>query len=124
MARVGDYRRAGLRNTSPLPRDLLQPARDFRLPRWAMATPYAENFHTLNVRQFIAGIEPGTQGRLTIPLHNDATLLPMGQIKRGVQSNQAQLGEVLGMRRASTTGARPSPRCRTCAARASAPTTT
>ena len=63
--------------------------------RWVMATPYAENFHTINIRQFIADIERSTQGRLTIQLHNNATLLPMGQIKRGVQSNQAQLGEVL-----------------------------
>ncbi|WP_424812045.1 TRAP transporter substrate-binding protein [Roseococcus sp. YIM B11640] len=63
--------------------------------RWVMATPYAENFHTLNIRQFISDVEQGTQGRLTIQLHNNATLLPMGQIKRGVQSNQAQLGEVL-----------------------------
>lgn len=63
--------------------------------RWIMATPYAENFHTLNIRQFIADIEQGTQGRLTIQLHNNASLLPMGTIKRGVQSNQAQLGEVL-----------------------------
>ncbi|MDB5376476.1 MAG: TRAP-type C4-dicarboxylate transport system, substrate-binding protein [Rubritepida sp.] len=63
--------------------------------RWVMATPYAENFHTLNIRQFIADIEQGTQGRLTIQLHNNATLLPMGAIKRGVQTGQAQLGEVL-----------------------------
>jgi TRAP-type C4-dicarboxylate transport system substrate-binding protein len=63
--------------------------------RWVMATPYAENFHTINIRQFIAEIEQGTQGRLTIQLHNNATLLPMAQIKRGVQTGQAQLGEVL-----------------------------
>lgn len=63
--------------------------------RWVMATPYAENFHTLNIRQFIADIEQGTQGRLTVQLHNNATLLAMGAIKRGVQSNQAQMGEVL-----------------------------
>jgi TRAP-type C4-dicarboxylate transport system substrate-binding protein len=63
--------------------------------RWVMATPYAENFHTLNIRQFIADIEQGTQGRLTIQLHNNATLLAMGAIKRGVQVNQVQMGEVL-----------------------------
>ncbi len=63
--------------------------------RWVMATPYAENFHTLNIRQFIADIEQGTQGRLTIQLHNNATLLGMAAIKRGVQSSQVQLGEIL-----------------------------
>ena len=63
--------------------------------RWVMATPYAENFHTLNIRQFLAEIEQATQGRLTVQLHNNATLLPMAQIKRGVQTGQVQLGEIL-----------------------------
>ena len=63
--------------------------------RWVMATPYAENFHTLNIRQFIADIEQATQGRLTIQLHNNASLLGMGAIKRGVQANQVQMGEIL-----------------------------
>jgi TRAP-type C4-dicarboxylate transport system substrate-binding protein len=63
--------------------------------RWVMATPYAENFHTLNIRQFIADIEQSTQGRLAIQLHNNATLLGMGAIKRGVQVNQVQMGEIL-----------------------------
>jgi TRAP-type transport system periplasmic protein len=63
--------------------------------KWVMATPYAENFHTLNIRQFIADVERGTEGKLTIQLHANASLLPMAQIKRGVQTGQVQLGEVL-----------------------------
>ncbi|MDO9712077.1 TRAP transporter substrate-binding protein [Paracraurococcus lichenis] len=63
--------------------------------RWVMATPYAENFHTLNIRQFIADLEKATEGRLAIQLHNNASLLPMGQIKRGVQTGQVHLGEIL-----------------------------
>lgn len=63
--------------------------------RWVMATPYAENFHTLNIRQFIADIERATEGKLAVQLHNNATLLPMAQIKRGVQTGQVQLGEIL-----------------------------
>lgn len=63
--------------------------------RWVMATPYAENFHTLNIRAFIQEVEQGTGGRLSIQLHNNASLLPMAQIKRGVQTGQVQLGEVL-----------------------------
>ncbi|MFC7688408.1 hypothetical protein ACFQY5_00945 [Paeniroseomonas aquatica] len=51
--------------------------------RWVMATPYAENFHTLNIRQFIAEVEQATEGRLAIQLHANASLLPMAQIKRG-----------------------------------------
>jgi TRAP-type C4-dicarboxylate transport system substrate-binding protein len=63
--------------------------------RWVMATPYAENFHTLNIRAFIQEVEQATGGRLSIQLHNNASLLPMAQIKRGVQTGQVQLGEVL-----------------------------
>ena len=63
--------------------------------RWVMATPYAENFHTLNIRQFVADVEKATEGRLAIQLHANASLLPMAQIKRGVQTGQVQLGEIL-----------------------------
>jgi TRAP-type C4-dicarboxylate transport system substrate-binding protein len=63
--------------------------------KWVMATPYAENFHTANIRAFIADVEKATDGKLAIQLHNNASLLPMGQIKRGVQTGQVQLGEVL-----------------------------
>ena len=63
--------------------------------KWVMATPYAENFHTANIRLFIAEVEKATEGKLAIQLHNNASLLPMGQIKRGVQTGQVQLGEIL-----------------------------
>lgn len=64
--------------------------------RWVMATPYPDgNFHTRNIRTFIEEVERGTNGRLAIQLHSNATLLPMGQIKRGVQQGQVQLGEIL-----------------------------
>lgn len=64
--------------------------------KWAMATPYPEgNFHTVNIKQFIQEIEQGSGGKLTIQLHANASLLPMPQIKRGVQSGQVQMGEIL-----------------------------
>ncbi|HYF08237.1 MAG TPA: TRAP transporter substrate-binding protein [Acetobacteraceae bacterium] len=64
--------------------------------RWVMATPYAEaNFHTRNIRAFLQDIEQATGGRLTVQLHPNGTLLPMPQIKRGVQTGQVQLGEIL-----------------------------
>jgi TRAP-type C4-dicarboxylate transport system substrate-binding protein len=64
--------------------------------RWQMATPYPDgNFHTRNIREFIADIEQATGGRLAIQLHSNASLLPMPQIKRGVQTGQVQLGEIL-----------------------------
>ena len=64
--------------------------------RWVMASPYPDgNFHTRNIRAFVEDVERGTGGRLSIQLHNNATLLPLPQIKRGVQQGQVQLGEVL-----------------------------
>ncbi|MDO9712043.1 TRAP transporter substrate-binding protein [Paracraurococcus lichenis] len=64
--------------------------------RWVMATPYAEtNFHTRNVRAFLQDIEQATGGKLAVQAHHNGTLLPMPQIKRGVQTGQVQLGEIL-----------------------------
>lgn len=59
-----------------------------------MATPYPDgNFHTKNIKMFIEEIEAQTD--IEITLHSNASLLKMPEIKRGVQTNQAQLGEIL-----------------------------
>ncbi|ONG58870.1 TRAP transporter [Pseudoroseomonas deserti] len=64
--------------------------------RWQFATPYQDtNFHTKNVRAFVEDIQKATNGELAIQLHTNQSLLPMPQIKRGVQSGQVQLGEIL-----------------------------
>ena len=64
--------------------------------RWQMATPYPDgNFHTRNIREFAEDIEKASGGRLAITVHSNASLLPMPQIKRGVQTGQVQLGEIL-----------------------------
>jgi TRAP-type C4-dicarboxylate transport system substrate-binding protein len=64
--------------------------------RWQMATPYPDgNFHTRNIRTFIEEAQTATGGRLQVQLHSNASLLPMPQIKRGVQTGQVQLGEIL-----------------------------
>ena len=64
--------------------------------KWVMASAYAEqNFHTVNLKAFIAEIEQASQGKLSIQLHTNASLLPMPQIKRAVQTGQIQLGEIL-----------------------------
>lgn len=61
--------------------------------RWQMATAYPDgNFHTRNIQTFLA--ELNTAG-VAVQLHSNASLLPMGQIKRGVQTGQVQLGEIL-----------------------------
>jgi TRAP-type C4-dicarboxylate transport system substrate-binding protein len=64
--------------------------------RWQMATPYPDgNFHTRNIREFLAEVEQATGGKLAVQLHSNASLLPLPQIKRGVQQGQVQLGEIL-----------------------------
>jgi TRAP-type C4-dicarboxylate transport system substrate-binding protein len=64
--------------------------------RWQMASAYPEgNFHTQNIRQFLQEVERETGGRLQVQLHANASLLPMPQIKRAVQSGQVQMGEML-----------------------------
>ncbi|MBB5695571.1 TRAP transporter substrate-binding protein [Muricoccus pecuniae] len=64
--------------------------------RWQFATPYQEtNFHTKNVRAFVEEIGKATNGALGIQLHTNSSLLPMPQIKPGVQRGQVQMGEIL-----------------------------
>jgi TRAP-type transport system periplasmic protein len=64
--------------------------------KWVVASAYADaNFHTRNLREFIADAEAGAAGKLQIQLHTNASLLPMPQIKRAVQSGQVQMGEIL-----------------------------
>ena len=61
---------------------------------WNMATPYPDgNFHTQNIKMFIDDVEAATD--IDITLHSNASLLKMPEIKRGVQTQQAQLGEIL-----------------------------
>jgi TRAP-type C4-dicarboxylate transport system substrate-binding protein len=61
-----------------------------------MATPYPDgNFHTRNIRGFVEEIQTVSGGRLQVQLHSNASLLPMPQIKNGVQRGQVQMGEIL-----------------------------
>lgn len=63
---------------------------------WQMATPYPDgNFHTRNIREYVAEVEQATGGKLKVQVHSNASLLPMPQIKSGVQRGQVQMGEIL-----------------------------
>jgi TRAP-type C4-dicarboxylate transport system substrate-binding protein len=63
---------------------------------WDMATPYPDgNFHTKNIIMFAQDIEKETGGKFKIKVHSNASLLKMPDIKRGVQTRQAVLGEIL-----------------------------
>ena len=64
--------------------------------KWDLAAAYpATNFHTENLAAFASDIDKATGGQLKITVHSNASLFKAPEIKRAVQSGQAQLGEVL-----------------------------
>jgi TRAP-type transport system periplasmic protein len=64
--------------------------------KWDMPTAYpASNFHTENIAQFVADVDRATGGKLKITVHANASLFKANEIKRAVQGNQAQAGEIL-----------------------------
>ena len=64
--------------------------------RWQAATAYPDgNFQTRNMRTFVDAVQAASGGRLQIQLHTHASLLRMPEIKRGVQTGQVQMGEIL-----------------------------
>jgi TRAP-type transport system periplasmic protein len=68
----------------------------FAQTKWDLPTAYpATNFHTENLAQFAADVDKATSGKLKITLHPGASLFKAPEIKRAVQTNQAQAGEIL-----------------------------
>ncbi len=64
--------------------------------KWDMPTAYpATNFHTENAAQFAKDVDAATAGKVKIQIHANASLFKAPEIKRAVQGNQAQLGEIL-----------------------------
>jgi len=61
-----------------------------------MPTAYPPtNSHTENIAQFVADIDKATAGKLKITVHANASLFKANEIKRAVQTEQAQIGEIL-----------------------------
>jgi len=64
--------------------------------KWDMPTAYpANNFHTENIQQFVNEVDKASGGKLKITVHANAALFKAPEIKRAVQGNQAQIGEIL-----------------------------
>ncbi|HEX8012877.1 MAG TPA: TRAP transporter substrate-binding protein [Casimicrobiaceae bacterium] len=64
--------------------------------KWDMPTAYpATNFHTENIMQFVADVEKATGGKLKITVQPNASLFKANEIKRAVQTDEAQIGEIL-----------------------------
>lgn len=64
--------------------------------KWDLPTAYpASNLHTENLQQFVKDVKEFSGGDFDITLHINASLFKAPEIKRAVQSNQAQAGEIL-----------------------------
>lgn len=64
--------------------------------KWDLPTAYpASNLHTENLQQFVKEVKELSGGDFDITLHINASLFKAPEIKRAVQSNQAQAGEIL-----------------------------
>ena len=68
----------------------------FAQVKWDLPSGYAAtNFHTENLVQFASDVDKATAGKLKITVHANGALFKAPEIKRAVQSNQAQAGEIL-----------------------------
>ena len=68
----------------------------FAQTKWDMPTPYPDgNFHTKNLVEFANEINTKSNGKLTITLHSNGSLIKHPEIKRAVQTGQVPIGELL-----------------------------
>jgi TRAP-type C4-dicarboxylate transport system substrate-binding protein len=64
--------------------------------KWNLPAAYPpDNFHTENLNTFSKDVSDATGGKLQITVHANASLFKAPEIKRAVQTGQAQAGEVL-----------------------------
>ncbi len=64
--------------------------------KWDLPSAYPEsNFHTEILHKFANEVSSLTNGDFKITLHPNASLFKAPEIKRAVQSNQAQAGEII-----------------------------
>jgi len=64
--------------------------------KWDMPMAYADsNYHTQNGKLFAEAVNIATGGDLEIVVHGGGSLFKGGDIKRAVQTGQAQIGERL-----------------------------
>ncbi|MBL8806965.1 MAG: TRAP transporter substrate-binding protein [Rhodospirillales bacterium] len=64
--------------------------------KWDLPAGYpAANFHSANLIQFAKDVKDATAGKLEITVHPGASLFKVPEIMRAVQTNQAQMGELL-----------------------------
>jgi TRAP-type C4-dicarboxylate transport system substrate-binding protein len=75
---------------------LLMAAPAMAQTKWNLPAAYPpDNFHTENLNAFAKDVADATGGKLQITVHGNASLFKAPEIKRAVQTGQAQAGEVL-----------------------------
>ncbi len=68
----------------------------FAQTKWDMPTPYQDgNFHTKNAVEFAKEVSTKSNGKLTITVHSNGSLIKHPEIKRAVQTGQVPIGELL-----------------------------
>lgn len=64
--------------------------------KWDLPTGYpVTNLHTENLQKLADDVDKATGGKLKITIHPNGSLLKANEIKRGVQTGQVQMGEIL-----------------------------
>jgi TRAP-type C4-dicarboxylate transport system substrate-binding protein len=68
----------------------------FAQAKWDLPTGYpTSSFHTENLQQFAVDVAKATNNKLTMTLHPNGSLYKANEIKRAVQTGQAQIGEFI-----------------------------
>ena len=64
--------------------------------RWDMPTPYSDGeFHTVNVKRFVADVKSATGGQLEIVMHTNGSLIKHPDMLRAVSTGQVNIAEFL-----------------------------
>src|SRR5262245_7735553 len=64
--------------------------------RWDMPTPYSDGeFHTVNVKRFVADVKSTTGGQLEIVMHTNGSLIKHPDMLRAVSTGQVNIAEFL-----------------------------
>ena len=64
--------------------------------KWDLPAAYpAQNYHSKNLEEFANDVRAAPGGKLDIKVHANASLFKAPEIKRAVQTGQAQIGELL-----------------------------
>ena len=64
--------------------------------KWDMPTPYSDGeFHTVNVKRFVADVKSATGGQLEIVMHTNGSLIKHPDMLRAVSTGQVNIAEFL-----------------------------